>query len=252
MLRKQKCSRVSHAWQYPQTFASPSNLLFQIKICGVTSPTDAQEIALAGADAIGLNFFAQSPRSVNETEAQAIVDALPNNVKRVGVFVNHPEDEVLRLAESLQLDWIQLHGDEPPQSLEVFAEFKIIRAFRCRNRDTEMVRTYLSQCTRLPNAVLIDAYAAGSYGGTGKVVDWTAARSLVDQIQPIPLVLAGGLHPDNVGESIRAVHPQAVDTASGVEEAPGVKAKTKVERFVAAAAAAFGNLSRLSDQSEEI
>ena len=226
--------------------------MFQIKICGVTSAADALEIARADADALGLNFFAQSPRSVSEAQAQAIVDVLPAAVQRVGVFVNHPPSEVLRLAKSLRLDWIQLHGDEPPQSLEIYSEHQIIRAFRCREGDIDVVYRYLDQCSRMPNAVLIDAYAAGSYGGTGKVVDWAAAETVVRQIRPVPLILAGGLHSENVAEAISAVHPQAVDTASGVETAPGKKESEKVVKFVRAALEAFAKLPPESGQVDLI
>ncbi|HAY80868.1 MAG TPA: phosphoribosylanthranilate isomerase [Planctomycetaceae bacterium] len=220
---------------------SPLSLLFRIKICGVTSPTDAQNIVLAGADAIGLNFFAPSPRAVSEAQALRIVEPLPSHVARVGVFVNHPRSDVLRLAETLELDWIQLHGDEPPEVLEEYADYQIIRAFRCRDRGGDAVLSYLAQCRHQPNAVLIDAYAAGSYGGTGQVVDWDAARAVARQIAPIPLILAGGLQPENVAAAIAAVHPQAVDTASGVEIAPGQKATEQVNQFVEQAQTAFAD-----------
>lgn len=224
---------------HPTLSHTTRHRLFQIKICGVTSAADAQIVAQAGADAVGLNFFSPSPRSVDAEQAKAVVAHLPAGVQRVGVFVNHAADEVLRLAETLSLDWIQLHGDEPPEAIAEYGGHKLIRAFRCRDADVSTVHEYLARCSSPPDAVLIDAYAPGAYGGTGQVVDWEVAQRLASQLLPLPLILAGGLQSQNVSAAIRAVGPRAVDTASGVESAPGRKDGEQVAEFVRQAQQAF-------------
>jgi len=215
---------------------------FRVKICGISTVDDARLAARAGAGAIGLNFYAKSPRYVEPERARSIVEALPANVVKVGLFVNASHREVCRRFDELSLDLVQLHGDEPPEWLGLLGDRPVMRAFRLGREGLEPVADYLDRCRRLgclPRLVLIDSRAEGVYGGTGRVTDWTvAARYPIHDWHP-PLVLAGGLAPDNVAEAIRAVRPTAVDTASGVESSPGRKAKELVERFVEAAMEAF-------------
>lgn len=221
--------------------------MFRIKICGITTPEDGAMIARAGADAVGLNFYPKSARSITRGRATEIIDALPGEVLKVGLFVNSAVDEVVRTFDGLGLDLIQLHGDEPPEFLAALESRPVMRAFRLGPSGLTPVKQYLADCRDLgclPKFVLIDAHQKGSYGGTGRTADWSAANTYPssDPANYPPLVLAGGLTPDNVGDAIRAVHPMAVDTASGVETSPGVKAPELVSQFVRTAAEAFGNV----------
>jgi phosphoribosylanthranilate isomerase len=215
--------------------------MFRIKVCGITSVEDAQSVARSGADAIGLNFCPTSPRRIDLELARQIVAQLPDGIARVGVFVNAPAVEVSRIAAELNLDFVQLHGDEPPDYLAEVAGVPIIRAFRGTN-DFQPVGAYLAACRRSghsPAAVLVDAFQAGQYGGTGQSPDWAAvARARLGWAE-VPLVLAGGLRASNVTAAIDSVHPTAVDTASGVEIAPGRKSPEQVALFVTAARGAF-------------
>ena len=216
--------------------------LFRIKICGITNIEDAIAVADAGADAIGLNFYSGSPRSVTPSQAQQIAAALPSKMTKVGVFVNSPADEVARLCEEVGLDVVQLHGDEPPEILGMLAPRVIVRAFRCRESGFESLIDYVGQCRdagHAPAAVLVDAYQPGSYGGTGAVVDWHQVPNLAHELPDTPIVLAGGLRPENVAEAIRDARPAAVDTASGVESSPGRKDPKLVREFVRNALVAF-------------
>ena len=218
--------------------------MFRIKICGITTPEDGAMVARAGADAAGLNFYPKSARSITLERAAQIIDALPAQMIKVGLFVNAAVDEVVHAFDQLGLDLIQLHGDEPPEFLANLEGRPVMRAFRLGTEGLTPVKQYLAQCRDLgclPKLLLIDAYQKGSYGGTGRPSDWSVAGTYPsdDATKYPPLVLAGGLTPDNVGNAIRAGHPMAVDTASGVETSPGVKDPDLVSRFVQTAAEGF-------------
>ncbi|HUT91566.1 MAG TPA: phosphoribosylanthranilate isomerase [Thermoguttaceae bacterium] len=219
--------------------------MFRIKICGITTVDDALTAARAGADAVGLNFYPKSPRHLEPDEARRIVEALPPGVVKVGLFVNASPGDVCGTFDRLGLDLVQLHGDEPPDLLAGLGDRAVMRAFRVGREGLEPVAEYLRRCRGLgclPRLVLLDSCVKGTYGGTGRVVDWrVAARYPSDDWHP-PLVLAGGLTPDNVAEAIRAVRPAGVDTASGVESSPGRKDRALVERFVQSARQAFQGL----------
>jgi phosphoribosylanthranilate isomerase len=215
--------------------------MFQVKICGINCAADAQTAALAGADAIGLNFYPPSPRYVDLTQAEEIVRGLPRGLATVGVFVNSPSAEVRTVANRLKLDHVQIHGDEPPAYLSELEGLPTIRAMRC-DGDLQAVFDYLAECQRLgcsPQALLIDALRPGQFGGTGQAADWNAVAAARDRLAGIPTILAGGLNPGNVAEAIGVVRPEAVDTASGVESAPGKKSPQLIQAFVDAAWAAF-------------
>jgi phosphoribosylanthranilate isomerase len=217
--------------------------MFRIKICGITSVEDAQIVVAAGVDAIGLNFYPKSPRYVQPSVAAAIAAAVPRGIIRTGLFVNAPAVEILRLCDQVPLDLIQLHGDEPPGFLASLGGRPVMRAFRLGESGIAPVFDYLAECRRLkclPRLVLLDAFRHGQYGGTGQTTDWTEAKRYRTDATCPPLVLAGGLTPDNVAAAIDAVRPVAVDTSSGVEVSPGKKSADAVKRFVAAAQAAFG------------
>ncbi|TWT47692.1 N-(5'-phosphoribosyl)anthranilate isomerase [Botrimarina hoheduenensis] len=198
----------------------------------------------AGADAIGVNFYRPSPRSIDLPTAQEIARAVAGQALVVGVFVNAPPEEILRLVEAVPLDAVQLHGDETPElAAQIPADIPIVRAYRCDQSGLAPLRKWLDDCERLGRcvaAVLIDAPGGpGEYGGTGKTVNWGDLRREAPRLGNVPLILAGGLRPENVAQAIGAVQPSGVDTASGVESAPGRKSPERVEAFVRAALAAL-------------
>lgn len=219
--------------------------MFRIKICGVTSAKDAQLAALAGADAVGLNFYPQSPRYIDLSTAEKIVGALPRQTARVGVFVNPNPEEAVATAARLKLDWIQLHGEEPAEMIGRFTGHRVLRAFRFGNDSGQAIVDYLSNCQRLETpvaAILIDAAATGELGGTGKLVDWNALVAARPKFGNIPLVLAGGLTPFNVAEAVALTRPDAVDVASGVESKPGTKDMLLLRAFITAAKKALSGI----------
>jgi phosphoribosylanthranilate isomerase len=210
--------------------------MFRVKICGITSVDDALAATAAGADAIGLNFYSGSPRYCPPEQAKAIAAAVPD-VCKVGVFVNASAGEICQIAESVRLDLVQLHGDETPELMRAIRPLGIVRAFRVSD-DLSSISEYLRQCHALmcvPRMLLVDAAKAGQYGGTGATLDWTWIGKNRAHFGGLPLVLAGGLNPKNVGAAIEAVRPWGVDTASGVETSPGQKSPALVREFVAAA-----------------
>jgi phosphoribosylanthranilate isomerase len=210
----------------------------RIKICGITSEQDATQAAALGADALGLNFYPRSPRYVSPATAGRIVRALPPFVEPVALFVNEPLEKAVELARQLgPVRTVQWHGEHPEACGET--TFRFIPAFQVRGaEDLARVCRYLAFCRdldRLPAAVLIDGHAAGQYGGTGQAAPW---ELLADFRPGVPLILAGGLTPENVAEAVRAVRPYGVDVASGVEAAPGRKDTEKLRRFIDQARAA--------------
>jgi phosphoribosylanthranilate isomerase len=209
--------------------------VFQVKICGVTNLEDAECCVEAGADAIGLNFYPSSPRCVPVDVARRIAQGLPATMTKVGVFVNASRDEVLRTCDQVALDTIQLHGDESPQMLAELTGHQLLKAFRCRNDDLRPLTEFLQRCEDLgcrPCGMLIDAYQPSVFGGTGQASNWSVVRKLSEMRFDIPVVLAGGLRPENVAAAIEATRPAAVDTASGVESHPGRKDAQLVRAFV--------------------
>lgn len=216
--------------------------MFRVKICGIKTVEDALMASDAGADALGLNFYQHSPRCVSVEDAVRIAEAVPAEICRVGVFVNERADVIRSVVERVGLDWIQLHGDEPPQFLDHFSDIPLIRAFRCRDVGWEPIQSYLKQCCTgsvQPAAILLDAYAANAYGGTGHQLDWDNVARRQRSIGEIPTLLAGGLNVENVGSAISIARPTGVDVASGVEAEPGIKSKELVTRFIAASRKAF-------------
>lgn len=218
--------------------------MFRVKICGVTNVEDAVAAAAAGADAVGLNFYARSRRYLDPRRAEAVAAALPVGVVRVGLFVNAVPDFIRMLAAKLRLQAIQLHGDETVAQLAELADLPLIKAFPCHQHAHAVITDYMAECRRQGvslRMILLDAAVAGQYGGTGQTADWgTAAALAADRSLP-PVVLAGGLSATNVRQAIELVRPAAVDTAGGVELAPGVKDRAAMEAFVAAAAAAMNS-----------
>jgi phosphoribosylanthranilate isomerase len=223
--------------------------MFRIKICGVTSAIDARAAAAAGADAIGLNFYAGSRRYLPPEAAGDVAAAIPQCILKVGVFVNAPAEFVCSESDRLRLDLIQLAGVEMPEYLRDLGGRPTMKAFRPRldvPGDFLAVVGFLKKAEMLgfpAKLVLIDAHHANEFGGTGKTVDWPLLSRLWNELRRAapPLVLAGGLKPDNVREAIETVGPAAVDVASGIESAPGVKDPLRMRQFVSAALAGFHN-----------
>jgi phosphoribosylanthranilate isomerase len=208
----------------------------RVKVCGLTSVEDALACVEAGADWIGLNFHPASPRKVDPALAAEIVAALPKMSTAVGVFVDMPPAAVVQTAEHVGLSIVQLHGDEPVEDLARLSGLTIVRAFRLGDFEAlDRMRGYLgraAQLGRAPDAVLVDGCAQGLPGGTGRTIE----DAVLDQLAlPMPLILAGGLTPENVAERIARVRPWMVDVASGVESSPGRKDPARVRAFVRAA-----------------
>ncbi|MHC4401310.1 MAG: phosphoribosylanthranilate isomerase [Planctomycetota bacterium] len=218
--------------------------MFRVKICGVSTVDDALTAARAGADAVGLNFYAKSPRCIPPDRARRIVEALPAEIAKVGVFVNASASEIGRVVEEVGLNVVQLHGDEPPDFLAQLGGVPVVRAFRLGDGGLDAIDHYLQRCRQIdgmPCLTLIDSFAKGVYGGTGAAANWAVVGEYPRRDWHPPLVLAGGLKPGNVAEAIRAARPAAVDTASGVESSPGRKDERLVRQFVRAAWEAFQN-----------
>jgi phosphoribosylanthranilate isomerase len=195
-----------------------------VKICGVTRIEDALNAARHGAHAIGLVFYEPSPRYVDPGTAARIVRALPPFVTPVGLFVDASEDQVREISKATGIRLIQFHGSETPDFCARFA-VPYMRAVRVRPgvdllqyaRDFESAQ-----------ALLLDAYQEGLHGGTGATFDW----ALIPPSLPLPIVLSGGLNPDNVSAAVRAVKPWAVDVSSGVEASKGIKDEAKIAAFI--------------------
>ena len=207
----------------------------KIKICGLTTAPEAVVVACAGADWIGLNFHPPSPRFLDLERAAEIMAILPAGVEAVGLFVDRTPAEIRGVAYRLGLQIVQLHGEEPPEDLDRLRGLRVVRAFRIRDEAAiDAMTAYLDRAKALgaePEAVLVDAYAAGVPGGTGRSI----ADELLDRLPPLPrLVLAGGLTAENVADRVRRVRPWMVDTAGGVEVSPGRKDPERVAAFIRA------------------
>ena len=213
---------------------------FQIKICGLRDGNEIRRTVAAGADAIGINLVRQSRRFVGPELLHALCTAA-EPAMRVGVVANPTVRELERWQADDYFDMVQLHGNEP---VDVSDRIHVpyVRAVRLRpGALAELVRELESwlECGRPPSAVLLDAWVERELGGTGAVADWEVAARLVERLRPLPVILAGGLTPENVAEAIRYVQPAGVDVASGVERAPGEKDLRLVEAFVRQATEAF-------------
>lgn len=205
-----------------------------IKVCGVRDVDTARAVADSGANAVGLNFYRPSPRHVNEGVAAEIVAALPAGVTAVGVFVNHSAEEIRRVCHACGISTVQLHGDEPASLLSELQGLQIIRALRTSGDLRRLADGELSQCQLrgvAPWAWLVDARVPHLYGGSGESVDWEEVAAARRDNWP-PLILAGGLTPENIVRATQTVKPWGVDVASGVESSPGVKDPVLVARFI--------------------
>jgi len=196
----------------------------RIKICGVTRLEDALAAARLGADALGFNFWPGSKRHLTAAAAERIISRLPLFVTPVGVFVNQSEGEMRAIAAETGIQVFQLHGDEPPELCSRLP-LPVVKAI-----PVDQVRTLSKLLSYEVQAFLLDTPSRG-YGGTGRPFDWSLAEG-VSEVAPV--ILAGGLTPENVADAVRAVRPWAVDVASGVESSPGVKDPERMSRFITA------------------
>ena len=196
----------------------------RVKICGITRVEDGVACARLGADAIGLVFYAPSPRNVSVDQARAIIAALPPFVTTVGLFVDAAPSEVQAVLAQLPLDILQFHGNETPEYCRGFGR-PYLKALRVKP-GLDLVQ-YASAYSDA-KALLLDAHVEGVAGGTGQAFDWR----LIPARLPLPVILSGGLNPANVTEAIRRVQPAAVDVSSGVEASKGIKDADKIAAFM--------------------
>jgi len=198
----------------------------RVKICGITNGSDARHAARLGADYLGFNFYAGSPRCISPLQARKIIRRLPGRVIAVGVFVDAPLRRVRQVAQEAGLAVVQLHGRESARQVTALAnEFVVWKAIRVRGK----VPTAQLKKFRHADAILLDTFRRGQKGGTGRTFDWRLARAAKRAAR---IVLAGGLTPENVAEAVRRVRPFAVDVASGVEKRPGKKDVAKMRKFI--------------------
>jgi len=196
----------------------------RVKICGVTRVEDALEVVNSGADAIGLVFYAPSPRNVSIEQAATIAAAIPAFVSVVGLFVNAEAEFVHDVIARVKLDLLQFHGDETPENCAQY-RLPFIKAIRVKS-DTNLIQ--YAQDFSASKALLLDTYTEGVAGGTGHVFDWDLIpKQLAKQV-----ILAGGLSPQNVGQAIAQVRPYAVDVSGGVEISKGIKDAEKIAAFM--------------------
>lgn len=198
--------------------------MIRIKICGITNLDDAVAAAELGADALGFNFYPESPRFIEPEKAAEIIYQLPPFILTVGIFVNEPEEKVREIHERTGIQVFQFHGDESPEFCERF-ERRVIKVLRVKDRESlHSIMHYKV------SAFLLDSHQDGLRGGTGVPFDWDLAK---DAARSRRVILAGGLTPENVGEAIRRVKPYGVDVAGGVEKEKGIKDHGKIKKFIA-------------------
>ena len=196
----------------------------RVKICGITSVEDALLVVELGTDAIGFVFYDPSPRSVSIAQAREIAEAVPAFVTKTALFVNPEVDFVKSVLETVSIDLIQFHGDERPEFCEQFNR-SYIKAIRMQDEIDlkHLAKQYASSC-----GLLLDAFVEGIPGGTGEQFDWSRIPMTLSK----PIILAGGLNPENVASAIEHVSPWAVDVSGGLEASKGVKSAEKVEQFM--------------------
>lgn len=196
----------------------------RVKICGITSITDALNAANAGADALGFVFYAKSPRYVPPEQAAEICQSLPPFVTSVGLFMNADAEQVRATLDVVSLDLLQFHGSETPEFCRSFGR-PYIKALGIQG-----LVDFAEQADQYPDAlgILVDSHALGKAGGTGQTFDW----KLLPKNYSKPIILAGGLNPENIAEAVRETSVYAVDLSSGVESSPGIKSKAKIDALM--------------------
>ena len=195
-----------------------------IKICGVTNIEDALKVVELGADALGFVFYEKSPRKITKEKAKEIINSLPKGIVKVSLFVDELEEKVNEIASYCNFDILQFHGDETPDYCKKFPQ-KIIKAFRIKDKES------LANIPKYEvDYYLLDAYSEELPGGTGRTFNWDLAKEAKEFGKPI--ILSGGLNPENIIEAIEEVSPFGVDVSSGVELSPGKKDHKKLEEFM--------------------
>jgi phosphoribosylanthranilate isomerase len=204
----------------------------RVKICGITRKEDLDAAAAAGADAVGFVVgVASSPRNLSLSEAERLIRQVPPFVKSVLVTVPRSIDD-FETYEKLNPDAIQIHGENLHAAASVRPRLPNTQLIGAVNANLADAFDVVSRASKLFDAVLLDSFASGQYGGTGIVHDWELSKRFKQVIHPKPLILAGGLTPENVAEAVRTVEPYAVDVSSGVEQQPGIKDRKKIIRFI--------------------
>jgi len=197
----------------------------KVKICGITNLEDARASVKGGCDALVFVFYKKSSRYITPEKAKEIIRALPRNVTKIGVFVNAKEKSIKNIAKLCNLDILQFHGNETPEFCAKFNGYKIIKAFRIKDKiDLSKILKYKTF------AYLFDAFAKSKFGGTGKRFNWDLLKYLEDIKQPI--FISGGLTEKNVRKAIESAHPEWVDVSSSLEIGPGKKDRKKVKKFI--------------------
>ncbi len=198
--------------------------MIRVKICGITNLNDANLCVSLGAWALGFIFYKKSPRYIGPDKAKKIIESLPPFLVPVGVFVNQEEESIKDIAHFCGIRTLQFHGEETPRFCKKFKQYKIIKTFRVRDDfNLKDLRNYPV------DAFLFDSYKEGLYGGTGTKFSWGLIKSIHKLKQSI--ILSGGLNASNVNQAIEEINPYAVDLASGVEEAPGIKSPKALREF---------------------
>ena len=196
--------------------------MIPVKICGITTYEDAEIAVNYGASAIGMIFYQDSPRNIYPDKVEAWISSIPEKVKKVGVFVNEKKKNIKTIVEKLNLDYIQLHGDESPKYCDKMIK-PVIKVFRVgTDFDQDILDNFQV------HAFLFDTYQEVKYGGTGKSFNWDL---ISDLITDTPIILSGGLNPQNINKMLETVQPSAIDVNSGVESKVGIKDSVKVEKL---------------------
>lgn len=199
--------------------------MVKVKICGITNLEDARASIDAGCDALGFVFYKKSPRYITPRKASQIIKQLPRHIFQIGVFVDVKEKMIKQIAKICNLDMLQFHGNESPEFCQRFKNYKIIKAFRIKNRiDKKNLLKYKTF------AYLFDTFSKSKLGGTGKNFNWKLIRHL-DKIKR-PIFLSGGLNENNVKEAIEIINPDWVDVSTSVELRPGKKDQRKIREFI--------------------
>lgn len=205
--------------------------MVEIKICGFKRRKDIEDAILLGIRWIGLNFYEKSPRYISEKEGEILIEDLPKDVKKVGVFVNPDEKKLFELINKLQIDAVQLHGNEPPSLLkkikEKFSQKIVIKAIRVKDR--EDVKSKIKKY-KMADFFLLDVFDKEKFGGTGKMINIKLIEK--ENLPWEKIFIAGGITPTNVGEILKKITPYGIDVASGVEIVPGIKDKEKIKKLI--------------------
>ena len=210
--------------------------MVKVKICGITNLEDALYAVGQGADALGFVFYKKSPRYIKPEKAEAIIKQLPESVKKVGVFVNSRQATIERIAGRLKLDMLQFHGNESERFCDRFRSFKVIKAFRIRDRINPAELSKYNVW-----AYLFDTFSKGKFGGTGKKFNWQLLSCLKNLNKPV--FLSGGLTPTNLKKALRTFSADWVDASSSLESSPGRKDPAKIRKFIENARSATAALT---------